>query len=182
MPAAGEATNLAIDNGVDSLHREVTASDRTYVDVIAPAIEVVKTVDDETPDAGQTVTYTYVVTNTGDTTLSGVVVTDDVLGGIAVIATLAPGASATATKTMVVEPDSQKVNIATAEGTDVLGKTVTDDDDATIAVTTVLGVVEVKPAVLPRTGMAIGGILLLGFGLLLGGLALRSTRRRQPLA
>ena len=57
-------------------------------------------------------------------------------------------------------------------------------------ITTVLGIVVVQPAqarsrlpaLLPRTGMAIGGILLLGFALLLGGLALRSTRRRQPLA
>jgi uncharacterized repeat protein (TIGR01451 family) len=182
MTAAGDATNLASVIGVDGLDRDVTASDSTFVDVIAPAIEVVKTVDDETPVAGQTVTYTYVVTNTGDTTLSGVTVVDNVLGGIAVIGTLAPGASATATKTMVVVADSEKVNIATAEGTDVLGKTVTDDDDATIAVTTVLGIVEVKPDVLPRTGAAIGGILLLGFALLFGGLALRSTRRRQPLA
>ena len=183
MTAAGDATNLASVSGVDGLDREVTARYSTFVDVIAPAIQVVKTVDDETPVAGQTVTYTYVVTNTGDTDLSGVTVVDNVLGGIAVIGTLAQGSDpAIATKTMVVAPDSEKVNIATAEGTDVLGKTVTDDDDATIAVTTVMGIVEVKPDVLPRTGMAIGGILLLGFALLLGGLALRSTRRRQPLA
>jgi uncharacterized repeat protein (TIGR01451 family) len=195
MTAAGDATNLASVSGVDSLHREVTASDRTFVDVINPAIQVVKTVDDETPDVGQTVTYTYVVTNTGDTTLSGVTVVDDVLGAIGTIDTLAAGASATLTKAVVITAVTPSRNVALATGTDVLGKKVTDDDDATIAVTAVLGIVEVAPVVtpavtpvvtpvvlpatLPRTGMAIGGILLLGFALLFGGLALRSTRRRQ---
>jgi uncharacterized repeat protein (TIGR01451 family) len=186
MTAAGDATNVASVSGVDGLHREVTASDRTFVDVINPAIQVVKTVDDESPDVGQTVTYTYVVTNTGDTTLSAVTVVDDVLGAIGTIDTLAPGASSTLTRAVVISIDTPSRNVALATGTDVLGKKVTDDDDATIAVTAVLGIVVVQPAVLPaelpRTGMAVGGILLLGFALLLGGLALRSARRRQPLA
>jgi uncharacterized repeat protein (TIGR01451 family) len=184
MTAAGDATNVASVIGIDGLDREVTAHDSTFVDVINPAIQVVKTVDDDSPDVGQTVTYTYVVTNTGDTTLSAVTVVDDVLGAIGTIDTLAPGASATLTKSVVVSIDTPSRNVALATGTDVLGKQVTDDDDATIAVTAVLGVVEVQPLLeLPRTGMAIGGILLLGFALLLGGLALRSTRRRQqPMA
>jgi len=186
MTAAGDATNVASVSGTDSLDRTVTAQDSTFVDVINPAIQIVKTVDNATPTAGQTVTYTYVVTNTGDTTLSGVTVVDDVLGAIGTVDTLAPGASATLTHTMVVAVDSPSRNVGTATGTDVLGKKVTANDDATIAVTAVLGAVEAKPAVLPatlpRTGAAVGGILLLGFGLLFAGLALRATRRRQPLA
>jgi len=197
MTAAGDATNVATVIGIDGLDREVTAHDSTFVDVINPAIQVVKTVDDETPSVGQTVTYTYVVTNTGDTTLSAVTVVDDVLGAIGTIDTLAPGASATLTKAVVITADTPSRNVALASGTDVLGKKVTDDDDATITVTAVLGLVEVQPVVppvvqpvvqpavlaeLPRTGQAIGGILLLGFALLLGGLALRSTRRRQAQA
>jgi uncharacterized repeat protein (TIGR01451 family) len=190
MTAAGDATNVASVIGVDGLDREVTARDSTFVDVINPAIQVVKTVDDDSPTAGQTVTYTYVVTNTGDTTLSDVSVVDDVLGAIGTVGTLAPGASATLTKAVVVTIDTPSRNVALATGTDVLGKKVTDDDDATIAVTAVLGIVVAQPVVepavlpaeLPRTGMAVGGILLLGSALLLAGLALRSTRRRRPIA
>jgi uncharacterized repeat protein (TIGR01451 family) len=189
MTAAGDATNVATVGGVDSLGRDVTASDSTFVDVINPAIQVVKTVDDESPEVGQTVTYTYVVTNTGDTTLSDVTVVDDVLGAIGTIGTLASGASATLTRAVVVTAGTPSRNVALATGTDVLGKQVTDDDDAVITVTEVLGIVaeqapqpRVLPAVLPRTGMAIGGILLLGFALLFGGLTLRSARRRPPVA
>ena len=196
LTADGDATNLASVTGVDGLDRDVTAQDSTFVKVITPAIGVVKTVDNDKPLAGQTVIYTYVVTNTGDTTLSGVTVVDDVLGAIGAVDTLVPGASATLTKTMVVTADSPTRNVATAAGTDVLGQKVTALDDATIAVTAVLGLVVVKPeakpevtpavlpatAELPRTGLAVGGILLLGFALLFGGLALRATRRRRPLA
>ena len=49
MTAAGDATNLASVIGVDGLNREVTARDSTFVDVIDPAIQVVKTVDDRPP-------------------------------------------------------------------------------------------------------------------------------------
>jgi len=48
---------------------------------------------------GGTVTWTYVVTNTGDVTLTNLTVTDDVLGQIGTIASLAPNASETFTIT-----------------------------------------------------------------------------------
>src|SRR5205085_9722982 len=108
--------------------------DDHLVDIINPAIQIVKTVDDDTPAVGATVTYTYVVTNTGDTTLFDVTVDDDVLGHIGDIDELEPGDSATLTKTMVVAADSPTRNIAVAEGEDVLHKSVKDDDDATITV------------------------------------------------
>ena len=65
-----------------------------------------KTVDDSTPTVGQTVTFTYVVTNTGDTTLFGVDVVDDKLGEIGTIDEVKPGDSATLTKTMLVAANS----------------------------------------------------------------------------
>ena len=60
-------------------------------DIIHPAIEIVKTVDDETVPIGTTVTFTYVVTNTGDTTLYDISVDDDILGHIGDIEVLEPG-------------------------------------------------------------------------------------------
>jgi len=181
------ALNTGSVRGEDADGREATDTDPHEVEIITPAIQVVKTVDNATPGVGQTVTFTYVVTNTGDTTLFNVTVVDDQLGPIGTIAELAPGESATLTKTMVVAADSPTLNIATATGADVLGKTVTDDDPETITI--VLGEVVVKaPAQLPRTGSDSRQLLLLsGLLLVLGGLmvasgqsgTLRTARRRQ---
>lgn len=180
--------NTATVVGTDVRGRSDSFSDDHLVDLIAPLIQVVKTVDDETPAVGQTVTYTYVVTNTGDTTLFDVVVVDDVLGAVGTIDELAPAASATLTTTMVVAADSPTRNVATATGEDVLGKTVTDDDDATITV--VLGAVIVPPAppapvvqpqALPRTGAESERLLILsGVLLLLGGVLLASGQSVAP--
>ena len=81
---------------------EVTDTDDHVVDIIHPGIEIVKTVDEETVPIGTTVTYTYVITNTGDTTLYDISVDDDILGHIGDIEVLEPGQSVTLTKDFVV--------------------------------------------------------------------------------
>lgn len=183
--------NTATVVGTDVRDRTTEDTDDHLVDLIAPAIQVVKTVDNATPGVGQTVTFTYVVTNTGDTTLFNVTVVDDQLGPIGTVAELAAGASSTLTKTMVVAADSPTRNVATATGADVLGKTVTDDDPETITV--VLGAVIERPVVaapaqLPRTGaesrqlMLLSGLLLVLGGLMVAsgqGATLRTARRRR---
>lgn len=184
--------NTATAVGTDIRGRTTDDEDDHVVDLIAPVIQVVKTVDDDTPDVGQTVTFTYVVTNTGDTTLFNVQVVDDQLGAIGTVPELAVGASATLTKTMVVAATSPTRNVATATGADVLGKRVTDDDDATITIVLPQVIVRQPPAVapaqLPRTGaesqqlMMLSGLFLLLGGLLVAsseGWALRTLRRRQ---
>jgi hypothetical protein len=144
--AAEDAHNVAAVDAVDSLQRTVTDSDGTFVDVLHPAISIVKTADPESVSGSGPVTYTYVVTNTGDTTLFQVVVTDDILGLIGTVGELAAGESVTLTKTVIVDTTTPPRNIGTAVGTDVLGQSVTAVDDAVITV--------VLPAVLelPRTG------------------------------
>src|SRR5205823_4820234 len=77
-------------------------------------------------------TWTYNVTNTGNVTLSNVVVTDD--NGtplntaddftVGTVASLAPGATATLTHTGIATA-GQYGNVGTAKGTDVIGETVT---------------------------------------------------------
>ena len=87
--------------------------------------------DEETVPIGTTVTFTYVVTNTGDTTLYDISVDDDILGHIGDIAVLEPGQSVTLTKDFVVG-DEPVTNVGTAEGEDILGRSVSAIDDATV--------------------------------------------------
>lgn len=167
---------------------EVTDQDTFQVDIIHPGISIVKTVSDETVPQGTEVTYTYLVTNTGDTTLFGISVNDDVIGPIGTIASLAAGASTTLTGTFIVG-DSPTINIGTASGDDILGRTVTDSDDA--VVTPIAGSGGDGPGCCiaggggglgggtPFTGSEVGLWSLLAAALtLIGGLTLWATRRR----
>ena len=85
------------------------------VDIIHPGIDIVKTVDEEVVPVGTTVTYTYVITNTGDTTLYEISVDDDILGHIGDIAVLEPGDSVTLTKDFVVG-DEPVINVGYRRG------------------------------------------------------------------
>jgi uncharacterized repeat protein (TIGR01451 family) len=183
VSAGGDAHNVAAVNAVDALNRQVTDSDETFVDVIHPAISINKTADPVSVSDSGPVTYTYVVTNTGDTTLKNVLVVDDIIGAIGTTGSLAPGESVTLTKTVVVDVNTPPTNIGTATGTDVLGQTVSDNDNATITV--VLGEVLALPE-LPRTGSPLGamgraGLLLLQVGLLLHLLGRRRRRLHSQL-
>jgi uncharacterized protein affecting Mg2+/Co2+ transport len=121
--------SFAVPNGPAGT---VSDSDDAFVDVIAPALSVTKSVDPSEILAGESVTYTFVVTNTGDVVLTDVVLTDDKLGVVGTIASLAPGASATFTNTVVLEESTTNVVVATAR--DPLGNEVTDTDDAFVDV------------------------------------------------
>ena len=110
---------------------EVTDEASHEVGIITPAVSIVKTVSDESVPVGTTVTYTYVVTNTGDTTLFDVVVNDDVIGPIGVIAILGANTSETLTATFTVGTEPV-TNMGTASGEDVLGMTVTASDTASV--------------------------------------------------
>ena len=147
-------------------------------DLIHPAIEIVKTVDEETVPIGTTVTYTYVVTNTGDTTLYDISVDDDIMGHIGDIEVLEPGQSVTLTKDFVVG-DEPVTNVGTAEGEDILGHSVSADDDATV--TPIAG--ENPPTtrrprsrVRTRDGWGLISMVLFGIGVTV----VATTRRRRP--
>ena len=174
MTAGSDATNVAEVVGVDGLNRSSTASDKTFVDVIKPAIAIVKTADPTSVGDGGQVTFTYVVTNTGDTVLRNVAVSDDILGAIGTAESLAPGASATFTKSQTVSGSTPTRNIGTATGADVLGKQVSASAFADITI--VLGTL----IELPRTGGAISTMALAGTALfVLGAVFLLLGRRQQ---
>ena len=94
-------------------------------DVLHPALTITKTADPVTVTGSGPVTFTYVVTNTGDAPLTAVTVTDDILGLIGNVPSLGAGKSATLTKTVTIGANSALRNVGTVSGTDPLGRTVT---------------------------------------------------------
>jgi uncharacterized repeat protein (TIGR01451 family) len=72
--------------------------------VFNAAIDAGKEANVEAASVGQTITYTYRVTNTGSVTLTNISAEDDRLGAISLLTTtLAPGASTTGTATYLVQ-------------------------------------------------------------------------------
>ena len=97
------------------------------------AISVEPTPVSGTP--GDTITYTYVVSNTGDAALSDISVDDDRLGHIGDIPQLQPGHDATlhATRTLSAT-QVWVINTATARGTDASGASVSASDEASVTI------------------------------------------------
>jgi uncharacterized protein DUF5979/prealbumin domain-containing protein len=137
-------------------------------------IQIVKTANPISGAPGDTVTYTYDVTNIGKVDLINVNVTDDKLGVIGTIASLTVGQTKTLTKsTKLSSTAGLLVNVGTAVGHDRLGRTTSDTDDA---------VVTVVLAILPKTGTDVrtpfeASFAFLGIGLML----IAFARRRRPL-
>jgi uncharacterized repeat protein (TIGR01451 family) len=129
------------------------SDDSHYFGTAAPSIGIVKTASPTTYAAeGVGITYTFVVTNTGNFTLTGVNVTDPLAGLGAVTCnwagssdagtpagTLSPGETvscAAAYSTTQADVDAGQVdNTATATGTPPSGPNVQDTDPATITST-----------------------------------------------
>ncbi|HWL90844.1 MAG TPA: DUF11 domain-containing protein [Actinomycetota bacterium] len=109
----------------------VTDTDTHDVDVIHPSIDLEKTASPTSGPAGTLIVYTYTVTNTGDTTLFDIVVTDDQVGAVGEIPSLAAGASTELTFQITLG-SSPITNIGTAEGEDRLGESVSDTDTVTV--------------------------------------------------
>ncbi|MGO1735845.1 MAG: DUF7507 domain-containing protein, partial [Leucobacter sp.] len=119
--------------------------------------------------AGDTVNYTFTVTNTGNVTLSGVTITDELEGlsditfgqwpGAAGV--LAPGEQVTATASYVLtqaDVDAGSVdNIATTTGNPPTGDPVEDDDDVTVPVTPGPAIDLLKSSSLPQGAGSVAG-------------------------
>ena len=74
--------NEACADGVDSIGGKVSDCGDVTTEIIHPAINVVKTGTPTSVHTGDSVTFTYVVTNTGDTPLADVHITDDKCGPV----------------------------------------------------------------------------------------------------
>jgi hypothetical protein len=150
-------------------------TDTALVDVLNPALSISKTSDIDSGSPGDTVTFSFTVTNTGDAPLFNISVDDDVLGHIGDISSLAPGQSVTLTKEATLG-DENLVNVGSAVGGDIIGLNVRTEDKHEVDV--VLGGEiagagggdEVQAGVLAATGLGVMRMVLLALFLLaLGG-------------
>ena len=156
---AGEVRNEATATGRPPSGDPVTGTDTTTTPVVrAPLIELTKTAsavtdaDGNGPDAGDTVTYSFTVTNTGNVTLDPVTATDEKVGPVTCpVGPLAPGGSVecTAEPYPLGQSDVDRgevVNTATANGTDPAGTVVTANDSETVPIPVVRDILLDKTA------------------------------------
>ncbi len=139
----GDFTNVAIVTGQPSSPTgtpipgttPISAQDTALVDVIGPSITVLKSPDLQQIVSGGTATWTIVVSNTGDVTLSNVAVSDPQASNCnnPTIGTLAPnqGISYTCSRTGIT---GDFTNIATATGTPPVGPPISSSDPADVDV------------------------------------------------
>ena len=164
-------------------HDQVT--DRAECQELNPDIALDKTASPTSGPAGTVIVYTYVVTNTGDTALFDISVTDDELGTIGQIGSLAVGASSQLTATFTLG-SSPVTNVATVVGEDSTGHQVSAQDSATVTVVSAGGVGDGDgdgPGGTPFTGADTGGLGVLVLALsALGAVLVALTSRRRGAA
>ncbi|KRC61590.1 hypothetical protein ASE14_12160 [Agromyces sp. Root81] len=145
---AGTVVNVATVDAAGARGGDVTAEDGVTVDLpAAPALELVKDAKLDaggTPKAGDTVTFSFEVTNTGNVTVAGVSVLDTMAGLSALSydswpaadGVLAPGESVTATASYVLTQDDLDggtvFNDATVTGAPARGDLDDTGDSATV--------------------------------------------------
>lgn len=144
----GPITNVGTVTATAGGDQLQETDDATITPVAAPELTLVKTSDIATyTAAGDVITYTYVVRNAGNVTLSDVTVVDDQLADAEIdctpgsgnaVGTLVPVASATCTATRTVlqadlDADPSAItNLATASATDPAGGTLQAQDAVTV--------------------------------------------------
>ncbi len=137
---SGQYTNTATASGNPSSGDPVSKSDTSYYYGINPGLSLDKSADHSTFSAvNETITYTFTVENTGDATLTDVVINDPLTGSVNLPvspSTLAPGEIGTATATYVTQQSDLDagviINTATASAKDPNDNLVEDQDDETV--------------------------------------------------
>jgi uncharacterized repeat protein (TIGR01451 family) len=196
---SGATTNTATAAGKDDEGNTATDTDTATVSVVDPKVIIDKVAALTQISVGDSVTYTYTVTNPGNAPLAAVTVTDDKCGPVTLTggdtdndALLDPGETWKFTCTATLSSPGQITNTGTVRGKDPIGLEVTASDTAVVSVLEI----EVLPAVvnqetallpakeaapeptLPVTGADLMRLITAGLALTAGGSILR--RRRKP--
>ncbi len=192
---AGEVENTASTTGTPPSGEPPVDEDEEIVPVPGtPGITLHKSAvlaNDAEGIAGDELVYTFIVTNTGNVTLSDVSVTDELEGLSEIVygewpaesGVLAPGESVTATATYELTQDDvdagEVENTASVTGTPPTGEPVTSTDGDLLDLPDPGPEAPSGPG-LAITGAAIGGLVVLALLLLVAGTAIvRRTRARQ---
>ena len=127
-------TNTATVTADDPLANELTATDGGAVSVLVPSVEIQKSPDLQTVALGDDATFTITVTNTGQTALSNVAVTDPLVPSCdQVIGSMAIGETQSYS-CVLVAPAADFTNIASVVGDDPIGNPTGDSDTADVNV------------------------------------------------
>lgn len=134
-----DTANTTTVTAVDPLGGPVSDDDTAFVDVVRAGLQVDKTASAAVVYAGDTVTYTYTVSNNSSDPIYSVAVSDDMCSPVTYLGgdtnadgVLDPGESWTYQCVAVLGQDT--VNVVTATGQDALGGPVSDGDSATVDV------------------------------------------------
>ena len=158
---AGHVANTATATGTPPTGDPVTPEDSTDTPIVSePGLSLTKTAGAPSGNtAGSTIEYSFLVTNTGNVTLTSVNVSDPKVGAVdCPVDVLAPEASTTCTATYTLtqaDVDAgEVVNTATASGTPPTGDPVTDDSTVTTPIPAEPGMSFDKQAGLPSGNSA----------------------------
>ena len=143
--------------------KSYTAEDTVHTVAVAASIAVTKTADKTSGvKVGDKVTYTVVVTNSGNVTVSGIALEDALMAAADAPEAfdLAPEGTKTITYTYTVtqaDVDAGKIeNTAKATGKDPKGTDVTDSDDAEVTTVTAAAALTVEKTASPESGVKVG--------------------------
>ncbi|QND54986.1 DUF11 domain-containing protein (plasmid) [Phyllobacterium sp. 628] len=169
----GSVVNQATVSGTPPTGAAVSAGDQATVQITAaPALKVEKTAGTPSGNTvGSTIDYTFRIENTGNVTLTQVMLSDQLAGVVLsgnAIATLEPGAVDTATFTArytLKQEDIDKglvINTVTGSGTAPNGIVVKNDSTVTSTITSAAGISLVKTAG-PPSGNTAGSTIVYTF-------------------
>ena len=160
---AGQIDNTVTATGKDPKDEDVTASDSAEVTAEDPAPEltVEKSADpSEDVAVGDEITYTVVVINTGNVTVTGITVEDTLVEIDEDAFDLAPGAEKEITYTYTVtqaDVDAGKVvNAVTATGSDPSGDDVPGEDEVIVPTEDAAPELTIEKTATPTSGVVVG--------------------------
>jgi uncharacterized protein DUF11 len=134
-PAVGHRLSALAVVRASSDDGEVHASDRATVHVLHPGLTIQVTPDPVSGAIGETITYRYLVRNTGGSVLTDLTIDDDHLGHVGEIAQLAPGHAAGFSIDRTLRPrDVWIVDEATATALDRSGRSISASDTAAVTI------------------------------------------------